>query len=84
MSVANWQVIIPNNIVSWIANQNDDVFDRYVDAVDVVRELADLLSYHTIVVCGHGFLIFVETQDVALRCAFFEDRRQIHITEIVS
>ena len=84
MSVANWQVIIPNHIVSWIANQNPTVFDRYVEAVDVIRDLANLLSNHTIVVCGHGFLIFVETQDVALRCAFFEDRRQIHITHIVS
>jgi len=79
-----WQVIIPNHIISWIQKQSSTSFDNYVKSVDGVREIADTMSKYTIVACGHGFLIFVDNEDVALRCAFFEDKKQIHITHIIS
>jgi hypothetical protein len=80
----NWQVIIPNHIISWIQKQSPTSFDNYIHSVDGVRKIADLMSEYTIVACGHGFLIFVEGEEIALRCTFFEDKKQIHITHIVS
>ena len=39
----NWQVIIPNNIISWIQKQSPTSFDNYIHSVDGVRKIADLM-----------------------------------------
>jgi len=68
----DWTVIIPNSIIAWI-HARPDSFDNYDKAIIGVRKMADLFSEYTITSCGNGFLMFVEGEDVALRCAFFED-----------
>jgi len=75
-----WNVIIPHSVISWIQKQNPSTFDDYVKAVDGVRDIANIFSHNTIAACGEGFLIEVPNQKIALRCAFFIEKKQIHIT----
>ena len=71
-------------ITNWVSKQDSDSFENYIRAIEGVRKMADLFSKYTITSCGNGFLIFVEGEDVALRCAFYEERRQIHIISFIS
>ena len=83
IKLSEWFVYLSPIIISWIGKQPDS-FENYVNTIDGVKKIAKLFSEYTITACGHGFLIFVENEDIALRCAFFEDKKQIHITDIVS
>lgn len=69
-------------MISWI-KKFPDSFDDYVNAIDGIWSMADIMSKHTIIHCSNGFLIFVENQDVAFRCAYFEDKKQIQITDMI-
>ncbi len=83
IKLTEWFVYISPIVISWIRNQPES-FDNYDNSIQGVKKIAKLFSDYTITACGHGFLIFVENEDVALRCTFFEDKKQIHISHIIS
>lgn len=78
-----WFVFIEPTLRSWIAKQDASAFNDYVNAVNGIREIAQVFSKHSIVSCGSGFLIYVENQNTVLECAIFQDKKEIHVVRII-
>lgn len=86
MSNNEWVVFINSVIISWIrarSSQDSNSFGYYVREIENIRNMARAMSPLNFIACGEGFKVFVEEEDVTLRCAYFLDERQIHIVDVI-
>jgi hypothetical protein len=78
-----WFVHLEKSLYQHIKGQPSGIFDKYIDAVSAVNDIANTYSQYPIEICYNGFLIPVEGQNKALRCIAIGEKREIHITGIV-
>jgi len=78
-----WYVHLSKPVFYAIKGQPPSLFDKYVDAVAAVNEIAETYSKHPIESCQGGFLIGVKGEKIALRCAIVGHKKEIHIIQII-
>ena len=86
MSHNEWNVLINQAVISWIRSkksQDSISFGYYVREIENIRNMARAMGSLNFIACGEGFKVFVEEENVILRCAYFIQEREIHIVDVI-
>ena len=81
-----WLVFINQIVIGWIrskATEDPKSFGYYVREIENIRNMARAMAPLNFIACGEGFKVYIEEEDVVLRCAYFIKERQIHIVDIL-
>jgi hypothetical protein len=81
-----WNVLINQVIIGWIRSRNSqdpNSFGYYVREIENIRNMARAMGPLNFIACGEGFKVYVEEEDIILRCAYFITEREIHIVDVI-
>ena len=86
MSNGEWTVFISTAVISWIRARSSTIpnsFGYYVREIENIRNMARAMSPLNFIACGEGFKVYIQEEDLTLRCAYFLTERQIHIVDVI-
>ena len=74
-----WIVKIDPSVIQYMRGTPQQVHDDYFHTIEGILDLAENFSKLSIASCSAGFIVPVQGQNAALRCAVLGNTREIHI-----